>query len=148
MAVAPTQTLVVQTGGDGTPVLAEPVRLVNPDGTDWTPATGDTPTTVPEGSVTATAPVTATRDDDGAVVIGLTASTTGKALLAAADGAAARQAIGAGTSSFSGSYADLTNRPGPAAAVADLASDADVATTVTTVNKILAALRARGVIAK
>lgn len=39
------------------------------------------------------------------------ASTTGKAVLTSADEAAARTAIGAGTSDFSGSYNDLSNKP-------------------------------------
>jgi len=39
------------------------------------------------------------------------ATTVGKNVLTAADAAAARTAIGAGTSSFSGSYDDLTNKP-------------------------------------
>lgn len=39
------------------------------------------------------------------------ASDVGKAVLVSVDEAAARTAIGAGTSSFSGSYADLTNKP-------------------------------------
>jgi hypothetical protein len=45
------------------------------------------------------------------------ASDVGKAVLVSVDGAAARAAIGAGTSSFSGSYNDLANKPTiPAAA--------------------------------
>lgn len=45
---------------------------------------------------------------------------TGRAVLTAADAAAARTAIGAGTSSFSGAYADLSGKPtlGTAAAAA------------------------------
>lgn len=39
------------------------------------------------------------------------ATTTGKAVLTAADAAAARTAVGAGTSSFSGAYTDLTGKP-------------------------------------
>lgn len=39
------------------------------------------------------------------------ASSLGRDLLTAADGAAVRQAIGAGTSSFSGSYDDLSGKP-------------------------------------
>lgn len=39
------------------------------------------------------------------------ATTVGKAVLKAADAAAARTAIGAGTSNFSGSYNDLSNKP-------------------------------------
>lgn len=45
------------------------------------------------------------------------ATTTGKAVLKATDAAAARTAIGAGTSTFSGSYNDLTNKPTIPAAV-------------------------------
>ena len=39
------------------------------------------------------------------------ATDTGKAVMKAADAAAAREAIGAGTSEFSGSYNDLSNKP-------------------------------------
>lgn len=39
------------------------------------------------------------------------ATETGKALMKASDASAARSAIGAGTSNFSGSYNDLTNKP-------------------------------------
>lgn len=47
------------------------------------------------------------------------ASTVGKAVLVSANEGVARTAIGAGTSSFSGNYNDLTNKPAipPAAAV-------------------------------
>ena len=48
------------------------------------------------------------------------ATTTGKALMKAASQEAARAAIGAGTSDFSGSYSDLSNKPAiPAAATVD-----------------------------
>lgn len=139
MPVTPTKTLIVQTGENGVPVLAEPVRLVNPDGTDFT------------GSATAS-------------VDTLTGATTiGKTVMKATDAATVRKAIGAGTSSFSGSYADLTNKPTipaaatwvnlngkptPAAAIADLTADAEPAAIATTVNKALAALRTFGVISK
>lgn len=94
------------------------------------------------------------------------ATDTGKSLLKATDAAAARKAIGAGTSSFSGSYDDLTNKPAipavytlPAAtaaalggvkqgaAVPDLATDANTATANAKINALLAQLRAAGVIA-
>ena len=94
------------------------------------------------------------------------ATDTGKAVLKATDAAGARKAIGAGTSSFSGSYNDLSNKPTippaytlPAAtaealggvkkgaAIPDLASGADAAVIATKVNSILAQLRAIGVIA-
>lgn len=53
------------------------------------------------------------------------ATTTGKAVMKAASQAAARTAIGAGTSNFSGSYTDLTNKPTiPAAATVDNLSGA------------------------
>lgn len=42
------------------------------------------------------------------------ATTTGKALMKAASQEAARAAIGAGTSDFSGSYSDLSNKPAAA----------------------------------
>ncbi len=139
MPVTPTKTLIVQTGENGVPVLAKPVRLVNPDGTDFT------------GSAAAS-------------VDALTGATTiGKTVMKATDAATVRKAIGTGTSSFSGSYADLTNKPTipaaatwanlngkptPAAAIADLTTDAEPAAIATTVNKALAALRTFGVIAK
>ena len=94
------------------------------------------------------------------------ATNTGKAVLKATDAADARKAIGAGTSSFRGSYNDLSNKPTippaytlPAAtaaalggvkkgaAIPDLASGADAATIATKVNSILTQLRAIGVIA-
>lgn len=94
------------------------------------------------------------------------ATDTGKRVLKATDAAAARKAIGAGTSSFSGSYDDLTNKPTipaaytlPAAtaaalggvkqgaAVPDLATDANTVTANAKINALLAQLRAAGVIA-
>lgn len=94
------------------------------------------------------------------------ATDTGKRVLKATDAAAARKAIGAGTSSFSGSYGDLTNKPTipaaytlPAAtaaalggvkqgaAVPDLATDANTTTANAKINALLAQLRAAGVIA-
>lgn len=136
---------------------------------------------IPEGALTASDPVTATRLESGAIAIGLkagaiptvpaapTADTlggatdTGRAVLKATDAAAARKAIGAGTSNFSGAYADLTGsptipaaptwanisgKPAAAAAIADLAAAATTADIVATANKILAALRAFGVVVK
>lgn len=107
------------------------------------------------------APVTAPTADT------LTGATdTGKRVLKATDAAAARKAIGAGTSSFSGSYDDLTNKPAipaaytlPAAtaaalggvkqgaAVPDLAAEANTTTANAKINALLAQLRAAGVIA-
>lgn len=94
------------------------------------------------------------------------ATAVGKNLLKAKDAATARTSIGAGTSSFSGAYNDLTGKPTipaaytlPAAstttlggvkkgaAVPDLAADADATATVAKVNALLAQLRAAGVIA-
>lgn len=139
MSVTPVKTLIVQPDDSGVPVLAEPVRLINPDGTPFT------------GSAAAHVDT----------LVGATA--VGKTVLTAIDAATARKAIGAGTSSFTGSYTDLTNKPtipaastwanisgkpAAAAAIADLAADADTTATVTVVNKALAALRAFGVIAK
>ena len=139
MPVTPVKTLIVQTSENGVPVLAEPVRLVNPDGTDFT------------GSAT-----TSVDTLEGATEIGRT-------VLKASDAAAVRKAIGAGTSSFGGSYTDLTNKPtipaaptwanitgkpAAAAAIADLDAAADAAAIVVAVNKALAALRSFDVIAK
>lgn len=94
------------------------------------------------------------------------ATETGKSLMKATDAAAARAAIGAGTSDFSGSYNDLSDKPtvpGAAAAVADVsAADAAPAASETvtkaefdavvtlanglkaTLNALLAANRAAG----
>lgn len=92
------------------------------------------------------------------------ATATGRAVLKATDAAAARKAIGAGVSSFSGSYNDLTNKPtiptvpaaptwatisgkpAAAAAIADVATDGTV--TPAAFNALLAACRAFGIIAK
>ena len=96
------------------------------------------------------------------------ATETGKSLMKATDAEAARTAIGAGTSDFSGSYDDLTSKPTipvAAAAVADIsAADAAVAAadTVTKAefdavvtfanackaktNELLAALRTSGLL--
>lgn len=94
------------------------------------------------------------------------ASATGRSVLTAKDAAAARTAIGAGTSSFSGSYNDLTNKPTipaaytlpaatasaiggvkQAAGVNDLAAGADATAIVTAVNQLFANLRAAGTLA-
>ena len=79
------------------------------------------------------------------------ATATGRAVMKAASAAAARTAIGAGSSSFSGSYTDLTNKPtipaAPAAATtakaglvkqASIADGADAAA-------IVAALKTAGI---
>ena len=94
------------------------------------------------------------------------ATDTGRALMKSESAEAARAAIGAGTSSFSGSYDDLSGKPtipAPASAVADVsAADAAAAASETvtkaefdavvtlvnglkaTVNLLLAALRTSG----
>jgi len=51
-----------------------------------------------------------------------------------------------GTGFGSVDYTEVTGRPAQQSAIADLASNADTATTVTKVNAILAALRSYGVI--
>lgn len=192
MSVTPVKTLIVHAGEGGVPVLAEPVRLVNPDGTPFTGAGGAvTVETLGGASSIGKAVMKASTGAAARTAIGagtssfsgaygdLTgkptiptmptastlsgATTVGKAVMGAADAAAARKAIGAGTSSFSGSYTDLTNKPSipvaatwanisgkpaPATAITDLAAGADAAAIVTAVNKAFAALRAFGVIAK
>lgn len=45
-------------------------------------------------------------------------------------------------------WANLSGKPAPAAAIPDLAGDADLAATVAAVNKLLAAARGFGVVAK
>ncbi|NEG54754.1 hypothetical protein [Bifidobacterium platyrrhinorum] len=192
MSVTPVKTLVVQTGDSGVPVLAEPVRLINPDGTPFTGASAAvTVDTLSGASSIGKAVMKASTGAGARTAIGagtsnfsgaygdLTgkptiptmptaatlsgATTVGKAVMTAADAATARKAIGAGTSSFTGSYTDLTNKPtiptaptwatisgkpAAAAAIADLAAGADAAAIVTAVNKAFAALRTFGVIAK
>lgn len=118
---APTRVLVVTTGTPATPVLTEPVRLVDETGADWTP-TGDAATTIPQGALTAADPVTATRDDDGVITIGLK------------DGAIPDAPT----------WANISGKPAAAAAIADLTD----APTAEVINSILAALRSFGVIAK
>lgn len=60
------------------------------------------------------------------------ATATGKSVLTADDAAAARAATGAGTSSFSGAYSDLSGKPTiPTVPVADHVADADGTDTTT-----------------
>lgn len=79
------------------------------------------------------------------------ATAVGKAVLVAKDAAAARTSIGAGTSSLALGTTATTAMAGNAfvqgAAVADLAADADLPTTVAKVNALLAALRTAKIIA-
>lgn len=79
------------------------------------------------------------------------ASAVGKAVLVAKDAATARSSIGAGTSSLALGTTAATAMAGntfvQGAAVANLAADADSATTVATVNALLAALRTAKIIA-
>lgn len=142
-------TKVLQTGVDAAAADASqyptPVTIVDADGN---------PVELGGGEET---PVTSDSITD--------ATSVGKNLLRAKDAATARTAIGAGTSSFSGAYDDLTGKPAipaaytlPAAsttalggvkkgaAVHDLATDADGAATVAKVNALLAQLRAAGVL--
>lgn len=79
------------------------------------------------------------------------ASTVGKAVLVAKDAAAARTAIGAGTSSLTIGTTATTAMAGntfvQGVAVADVASGADAAALVTSVNALLASLRTAKMIA-
>lgn len=85
------------------------------------------------------------------------ATETGKALMKASDASAARSAIGAGTSNFSGSYNDLTNKPSipsaytlPAAtptALGGVKQAAHVDGTLGTVQEIVDALVDAGIMA-
>lgn len=68
------------------------------------------------------------------------ATDIGKAILKAKDPAAARAALGAGTSSYT--------PPESVPAIPDLAGDANAAAIVASYNKLLAAARASGIIAK
>lgn len=131
MPVAPVKTLVVQTGEGGVPVLAEPVRLVNEDGTTFQPG-GDAPTTIPTGALAATEPLTATRNEDGQITVALP------------DGSVTAAKLAAGVIPDAPTWANISGKPAPASAIADLTA----APTAADVNKILAALRSFGVIAK
>lgn len=93
------------------------------------------------------------------------ATDTGKSLLKAADAAAARKAIGAGTSSFSGKYTDLSEKPvipaaytlpsagaaiggvKKAAAVAFTADGATTETTAAALAALIKSLQASGALA-
>ena len=131
--IAPTKTLVVTTSADGTPVLAEPVRLVNEDGTPFKPGS-DAPTTIPQGALAATAPLTATRNGDGMITVALP------------DGSITAAKLAKGvipTIPATPTWATISGKPAPAAAISDLTA----APAAADVNKILAALRTFGVIA-
>lgn len=151
--------------------FARRAHLVNEDGTPFSGGTGSAP--IQDGSVTtaklADGAVTAEKLAEGVVPevpAAPTADTiegatdTGRSLMKAESAEAARTAIGAGTSSFSGSYNDLTDKPTipeayelpaataealggvkKAAAVADATDDA-----VGTLNALLASLRAAGMV--
>lgn len=148
MSVAPVKTLVVTTGDDGTPVLAEPIRLVNPDGTPFkgatAPAAGSITNAMLAGGITKdklaadvvpTVPAAPTADTlSGATEVG-------RSVLKAADAAAARTAIGVPAAP---TWANISGKPAAATAIADLTA----APTAADVNKILAALRSFGIIAK
>ena len=150
--------------------FARRAHLVNEDGTPFS-GTGSAP--IQDGSVTtaklADGAVTAEKLAEGVVPEVPAAPTAdtiegatdiGRSLMKAESAEAARTAIGAGTSSFSGSYNDLTDKPTipeayelpaataealggvkRAAAVADATDDA-----VGTLNALLASLRAAGMV--
>ena len=82
------QKMIVCKAEKASPLLPMRVALVNEDGGDYGGGGGDV-----------------TVDTLGG------ATDTGKSLMKAANANAARTAIGAGTSSFSGSYDDLTEKP-------------------------------------
>lgn len=151
--------------------FARRAHLVNEDGTAFSGGSGASD--VPDGSVTtakiADGAVTSEKLAEGVipeVPAAPTADTIegatdiGRSLMKAESAEAARTAIGAGTSSFSGSYNDLTDKPTipeayelptataealggvkKAAAVADATDDA-----VGTLNALLASLRAAGMV--
>lgn len=82
------QKMIVCKAEEASPLLPVRVALVSEDGSDYGGGGGDV-----------------TVDTLGG------ATDTGKSLMKASDAEAARAAIGAGTSSFSGSYDDLTEKP-------------------------------------
>lgn len=84
-----TTFIVDQTAGNLTEANGV-ITLLGADGGPWKPQAGD---------------VTVTSDDI------TDATTVGKDVLTASSASAARSAIGAGTSSFSGAYSDLTGKP-------------------------------------
>ena len=81
------QKLVVHEGSEASDLMPMHVALVNDDGSDF--GGGEAATVDTLGGATE----------------------TGKSLMKASNAEAARNAIGAGTSSFSGSYDDLTGKP-------------------------------------
>ena len=83
------QKYIVHPGAEASGLLPQHVALVKEDGSDFGGGGGEA----------------ATVD----TLVG--ATETGKSLMKASNAEAARSAIGAGTSSFSGSYDDLTNKP-------------------------------------
>lgn len=83
------QKLVVHEGSEASDLMPMHVALVNEDGSDFGGDGGEAATVDTLGGATE----------------------TGKSLMKASDAAAARSAIGAGTSSFSGSYNDLSGKP-------------------------------------
>lgn len=93
---------------------------------------GDAPTTIPTGALSASAPLTATRDGDGVITVALP------------DGSVTADKLAEGVIPDAPTWADISGKPAAASAIADLAD----APTAADVNKILAALRAFGVIAK
>lgn len=83
------QKFVVHEGSEASDLMPMHVALVNDDGSDFGGGGGEAATVDTLGGATE----------------------TGKSLMKASNAEAARNAIGAGTSSFSGSYDDLTNKP-------------------------------------
>ncbi|MCH9275671.1 hypothetical protein JS533_005205 [Bifidobacterium amazonense] len=133
MPVTPVKTLVVQTSENGAPVLAEPVRLVNPDGT---PFTGSVESIAWSNVTGKPASFPTTWDD-----------VSGKPTKFPSYGYDWTNLSGKPTS-FPSKWADVSGKPATAAAIADLAADADAAAIVTAVNKAFAAMRTWGLIAK
>lgn len=117
-------------------------------------AAGGGETSVTSGDITDATTVgkaLITADDAAAGRTALGASAVGSGVFVAADAAAARSAIGAGTSSLVIGTTATTAMAGNAfvqgAAVADVASGADAAALVTSVNALLASLRTAKIIA-
>lgn len=138
MSVAPVRTLIVTDEEETTPVLAEPVRLMTPEGKpftgsvdsiDWSKITGK-PATFP-----AAAPSWS--------------SITGKPATFPADAPSWSSITGkpATFPAAAPSWASITGKPAKASAIADPAAEADAAAVAATLKKVLAALRTWGIIA-
>lgn len=147
----PVQNLIVQkrTAKRKAGPLDAPVALYNPDGTPFTGAGGDAPTTIPTGALIPGAGISLVRGEDGELTAsvkdgGVTAGMIADGVIGAdkltANAVSELKAIPAATPTALGGVKQ-------GVAVPNLADDADAAAIVSTVNSLLTQLRAAGVIA-